>query len=188
MSSVHPPSRARLASSLPSNFDHLDRPTDFLSRPAAAGQTARQTMAFLRPLSRSGIPALASSSSSLAASSSSSSSLLASSARASCSTGPTLKRFVRRGLPAFPSTVIPPRVRAPVYDPARVAAEKAGPDVPPPTWSPLSRRCGLLAVKKGMTQVWDANGVSVPVTVLQVGLSCWMFLALWGVAAGTTRG
>ena len=35
-------------------------------------------------------------------------------------------------------------------------------------WTPGSRRTGAIAVKLGMTQMWDAQGDPVPVTVLQV--------------------
>ena len=39
---------------------------------------------------------------------------------------------------------------------------------PRPAWSPDSRRTGAIAVKLGMTQLWDNLGEPVPVTVLQV--------------------
>ena len=35
-------------------------------------------------------------------------------------------------------------------------------------WTPQSRRTGAIAIKLGMTQMWNAQGDPVPVTVLQV--------------------
>lgn len=37
-----------------------------------------------------------------------------------------------------------------------------------PEWSPASRRTGVIALKKGMTQAWDVDGSFLPLTVLQV--------------------
>ena len=37
-------------------------------------------------------------------------------------------------------------------------------------WTPESRRTGAIAVKLGMTQMWNDRGDPVPVTVLQVDL------------------
>jgi large subunit ribosomal protein L3 len=36
------------------------------------------------------------------------------------------------------------------------------------TWTPASRRTGMLAKKLGMTAIYDSAGVRTPVTVLQV--------------------
>lgn len=38
-------------------------------------------------------------------------------------------------------------------------------------WNTLSRRTGLVAIKLGMTQLWNKQGVPIAVTVLQVRLS-----------------
>lgn len=56
-----------------------------------------------------------------------------------------------------------PRVYAPIYNPV-----VDNPPATPPTWSPLSQRCGLIGIKKGMTSIWDSNGKHVPVTIVQV--------------------
>jgi len=41
-------------------------------------------------------------------------------------------------------------------------------DVAPAKWTPDSIRTGVIARKKGMTAIWNDQGVRVPVTVLQV--------------------
>jgi len=40
--------------------------------------------------------------------------------------------------------------------------------VKPAQWTPKSRRCGLIAKKLGMMQMWDDHGINFPVSVLRV--------------------
>lgn len=87
--------------------------------------------------------------------------------RASCSTAaaPSLRRLFISVPPA--STPVP---RAPVYNPAKdVLTPAEGEDLA--KWNPMSKRAGTIMTKVGMTSVWDANGVMVPCTVLQVRFS-----------------
>lgn len=49
------------------------------------------------------------------------------------------------------------------------ATQQAAPtdDAPSSLWTPQSIRTGVIARKKGMTSMWDDNGVRMPITVLQ---------------------
>ncbi len=52
-------------------------------------------------------------------------------------------------------------------------------------WSRTSRRCGAVAIKLGMSQVWTKEGTSVAVTLLQVRVCVWGVLhyplcCVWG--------
>lgn len=38
----------------------------------------------------------------------------------------------------------------------------------PSKWTPQSTRTGLIALKRGMTSIWNDQGVKFPVTILQV--------------------
>lgn len=51
---------------------------------------------------------------------------------------------------------------------AQAANADASSSTATPKWSADSIRTGLVAKKRGMTVMWDNNGVRVPVTVLQV--------------------
>ena len=52
--------------------------------------------------------------------------------------------------------------------PAGESAEKEAVRFETKQWSPQSRRTGVIAVKLGMTQLWDEQGSPMAVTVLQV--------------------
>ncbi|KAF5315544.1 hypothetical protein D9611_004779 [Ephemerocybe angulata] len=60
----------------------------------------------------------------------------------------------------------------PVSSPATEAStSKAEPDAvveAPKKWTPQSKRTGLIALKRGMTSMWNDQGVKFPVTILQV--------------------
>ena len=51
---------------------------------------------------------------------------------------------------------------------ARAAASEVEGGLERKPWTPQSRRTGAIAVKLGMTQLWDDLGEAVPATVLQV--------------------
>lgn len=45
-------------------------------------------------------------------------------------------------------------------------------DAKPNKWTANSIRTGLIARKRGMTVVWNDQGVRVPVTILQASIGC----------------
>jgi hypothetical protein len=82
----------------------------------------------------------------------------------------SVDRFVPDGLTPLP---VPPYVTNPYvllqlkkfYSLNRIQPPQWGVY---PVWHPKAVRCGAIARKVGMTQIWNEHGVIVPVTVLQV--------------------
>lgn len=58
----------------------------------------------------------------------------------------------------------------PASSPAAEASTSKAPDAEaaPKKWTPKSTRTGLIALKRGMTSMWNDQGVKFPVTILQV--------------------
>lgn len=75
-------------------------------------------------------------------------------------------KLLRRKFP------LPPEIAEIVQSKIEKARARPGPPVIPlPEPRPMSsqsRRTGVIAVKAGMTQEWDQNGVRVPLTVLWI--------------------
>lgn len=55
-----------------------------------------------------------------------------------------------------------------MHQQASPATTESTPSTATGTWTPNSVRTGVIAKKKGMTSTWSAEGIRIPVTVLQV--------------------
>ncbi|TPX64836.1 hypothetical protein SpCBS45565_g05584 [Spizellomyces sp. 'palustris'] len=55
---------------------------------------------------------------------------------------------------------------------------------PNPKWTPKSKRTGVVALKRGMTAIWDEWGVLTPVTVLQI-VDCEVIRTRWHAGCGS---
>ncbi|TPX57068.1 hypothetical protein PhCBS80983_g04104 [Powellomyces hirtus] len=62
-------------------------------------------------------------------------------------------------------------------------SDGAGP-TPAPEWTSGSKRTGVVALKKGMTAIWDEWGVLTPVTVLQI-VDCEVIRTRWHAGCGS---
>lgn len=93
----------------------------------------------------------------------------------------TMPSIIRRLLASKGAFSIPARYMATVAEassstaststsPSTSPSAETSSSSSPAAFSPFTRRCGLVARKRGMTTLWDQDGKQWPVTVLQVGL------------------
>ncbi|KAJ3329422.1 kynurenine 3-monooxygenase, mitochondrial precursor [Blyttiomyces sp. JEL0837] len=86
---------------------------------------------------------------------------------------PSTPPIVRPGLP---TQAYPAPAQYPVSDGTETYVK--------PTWTPKSKRTGVLTLKRGMTSIWDEWGVLTPVTILQV-VECEVIKSRWHNLCGS---